>query len=1053
MLELLVRATADDDDARSRWADALLCASADARGAPSLDRKLADEVRAASPESEAALSARVAAVEELAAFAADRTKRARSHPDDAIVAWWADELARRLARGVPALAAALPSDPTHTVVPPPKLESDVAKDLKQALKSAQGSGRVGESIRLARLLAGLGYQANSDELQNDAPSDAKSLQSVGADALERAREKLLAKQGAPLTVDELLELDLPDQLVFTREHADFANPGVAVSPTGLYRVETICGYETLLGAASTVEEHHRRLVAWYGRDPFAERPGTLRIDPEMAGLESESPGFWWAPGFQRGDLTVLRFACGTIAGLGRGITHELTHRFDGLLYPGLPSWLLEGRAVWTAAAYEDLYSEEFVENAVSAGMVETAYIKGYGDVRNLRKLLDGTIDDYRDNYPAGHALFVYLRSWPGASGAPLFAANLEPYMQKLARVRGTPVELFEAYFADGKDGRPAGLEAFATGFVEFLRGFYWQSRAPWIGRYATDVGNDADDLVFDEPSWSWARRRAEPFYGDEHAFHAGRVLAEIGKDDAAVAAFTWSTAADERVRWRLLEIARFLDEHGARDAAWVLRNDVDLERRRALDTAVAEAPFLAQLPRTRRVARRVRERRDRRARVRSDRRRRPWLGRHDELAAALGAPLLLDEPAPRVDATRSPHEPWRVLGLGGWSDVSLTDYEERRVPGLWYVDEQRDVHVGREAPRKGTGTLDRTAHQRDAVAMASDWMQPGRYRVRCRVEFTTSFVSGALVLGYTRRDRNLRLHFSAGDFLYAIGSAETTKDIDGVGWRVDGLRDREGALIGSVRGGDAKFDTPRENFELEVVVDGACAHVWIEGEEVATYHTPDGAPIEGHIGFATGMGAIRVIEPRVQRLDATWRLDTDPSSHVARERLEALDVRRPPTQLFDRLLNRPVLGVPVSPHGTLLSWVPLPDVDRADQPVDVDRLVDRAQRQVEKAVDLLDRYHAAVPLVVAVPELIGDAPRDALTATLRELRPDVAVVTYPGGAIVFDPDDESDPPAAAEDWLLFVDATGVLRFATGAGGTIGETGGAGWWGRSGSMRG
>ena len=34
-----------------------------------------------------------------------------------------------------------------------------------------------------------------------------------------------------------------------------------------------------------------------------------------------------------------------------------------------------------------------------------------------------------------------------------------------------------------------------------------------------------------------------------------------------------------------------------------------------------------------------------------------------------------------------------------------------------------------------------------AFALTGEWMQPGRYRVRCRVQFTTSFVNGALVLG------------------------------------------------------------------------------------------------------------------------------------------------------------------------------------------------------------------------------------------------------------------------------------------------------------------
>jgi hypothetical protein len=1030
LLELLVRASADDADARGRWAHELLLAASDARGKSGLARALADEVRSAAPEAEAVVAARFAAVDELVEFAAARTKRARSRPDEALVAWWADELAQRLARVAPALAARVSSDTNHAVQAPAKLASDVAKELKRALSAAQGAGRASESVQLARILAGLGNQAGSDKLQGGAPADAKELEAVGREALAKARARLIGVSGAALTLEELEVLDRPEQLAFTREHADFANPGVAVSATGLYRVETICGYETLYGAASTVELHHKRLAAWFGVDPFTGIQGTVRIDPEAAGLESESSPFWWAGGFQGGDLTVLRFSCGTIAGLGRGLTHELTHRFDGLVHPGMPPWLAEGRAVWTAASYRSMESQDFVENAVSVGTVESAYIKGYGNIDNLRKLLDGSIDDYRDNYVAGYALFVYLKSWAAPDGRLLFAEPLGKYMKALLRVRGTPIELFEAYFADGSAGRPVDLAAFATNFAEFLRGFYWQSRAAWVDRYATDVGHEEDGLVFDEPSWTWARRRAEPFYGDEHAFRAGRVLAQIGRDDEAINAFVWSASVDERVRWRAFEMADFFASKDRRDAAWVLRNDVERERRRALDVDVVAAPFLAELPRTQAFLAALEEAATIARAAGREHTADLWLGRHDELAAALGAPLLLAAPAVLADEPCRAHEPWRLLGLDGWEDAGLTDYEERRVANLWHVDEQRDIHVGREAPRTGTGTLDRTGYQRDAFALASDWMQPGRYRLRCRVQFTTSFVSGALVLGWTRRDRNVRVNFSAGDFMYSIGSKAEADVIEGVGWSVDGLREREGALVGSLSGGSAKFETPRENFTLEVVVDGACAQVWLEGQRVATYHTPDGAPIEGRMGFATGFGAIRVIAPEVQRLDASWMLDGDSASAAAVAQQAVLDVRQPPAQPFDQLINRPVLGLPVSARGTLVVWVPLPDVDEANPGVDSEAVADGCRRQMERAARLLERYDAALPIAVCVPALLGSEPIDALRNELAALHPAaLLVVAYPGAPILFDVDSEDARPAAGSEWLLFVDATGVLRYA------------------------
>jgi hypothetical protein len=52
--------------------------------------------------------------------------------------------------------------------------------------------------------------------------------------------------------------------------------------------------------------------------------------------------------------------------------------------------------------------------------------------------------------------------------------------------------------------------------------------------------------------------------------------------------------------------------------------------------------------------------------------------------------------------------------LGGWVEDGLTDYEDLRAPGHWYAAEDGALHVGRERPREGTGTMDRRAHQRHA---------------------------------------------------------------------------------------------------------------------------------------------------------------------------------------------------------------------------------------------------------------------------------------------------------------------------------------------------
>ena len=55
-----------------------------------------------------------------------------------------------------------------------------------------------------------------------------------------------------------------------------------------------------------------------------------------------------------------------------------------------------------------------------------------------------------------------------------------------------------------------------------LAGYEWgtperRGAHPWVEQYGERGQGDADEDVMDEPTWSWARRRAEPFYGQDHA--------------------------------------------------------------------------------------------------------------------------------------------------------------------------------------------------------------------------------------------------------------------------------------------------------------------------------------------------------------------------------------------------------------------------------------------------------------------------------------------------------------------------------------------------------
>ena len=156
---------------------------------------------------------------------------------------------------------------------------------------------------------------------------------------------------------------------------------------------------------------------------------TISLPPDGRGPLDMQVTVRDAGGFQAGERTTIRFSFGTVPGMGRTLTHELTHRFDGALYPGLPAWLAEGKAVWTGGAYGASTAPEFVETYASIGTIEGAFVKGYGDPTKLAKLIDGTIDDYRDNYVAGNALYVYLRSRKDASGRLLFRDALRVFQE------------------------------------------------------------------------------------------------------------------------------------------------------------------------------------------------------------------------------------------------------------------------------------------------------------------------------------------------------------------------------------------------------------------------------------------------------------------------------------------------------------------------------------------------------------------------------------------------------------------------------------------------
>lgn len=1022
-------AMAAADDAQVLWAHEYYALGADDRGRLKLKSDLKAWMPKEDPWPSTLAAARANAVRELVKFRDGQASGKGS--GDPFLAEWAEDLARGLALESPALRAKFAADLSPAVEVSGSTQKAVMKSLMRVARQGFSTSDPSLTVRAARCLRGMGAQANFQDLKGPpAPPTDKEVASANA-SLNRARE-MLKKKSRVWSIDELEDFDEDLQRDFTLKHATFADPGVALSPNGLYRVETSCGYWTLLGTAQTVEEHHERLLAWYGFDPFEGRQGLVRIVPESHGLEMEGAGYWWVGGFQGGDVTTLAFTLSSIPALGRGLTHELTHRFDGAAFGGLPSWLAEGRAVWTGAHYGSMYEREFVEDYLNFGTMFDVAQMGYGRADRLEVLLNGENEEYRDNYSAGYALFAYLRSWTGFENTDkrLYFDQLEAYQKDRKRSRGGGATGFARYFCDGQDGRPADLEAFAADFERFLRGFYWKELAPWTKRYGPGVpSGDAAERVMDEPTSTWLRRRAEPWFGQDQARMAAEVLLTAGLDREALPAYLWALAVDEPSDAVLEDLAATLDRVDEKDAAWVVRHWRRFAApRRDHRNAIAKQvmPFLDKLPKTEQLWKEMQA-------AQTDYRARGWLAaagvmaaERDRLGEALGLPSsgqVLMPAAEEVPALHPVHRPARQLGLAGWFEDDLTGHEKNRVEGLWFVDYRDDLHVGRKEMRGGTDTMDRDSHNRDAYVMAKEWMEPGRYTLRTKIEQTTAFFHGGVVVGWSRRDRNIRFDFAGGDSQYASGESESNMAGNGFGWKLDGLYSRQ-----SPRRGSVGFEREKTTWALELRVDGPTMEAWVDGDFVGRITTLDARPIQGYIGFYTSTGAIRVIAPEIERRD---RLAYMPGATALGRGLHPARVG---AEKLRELIDRPVTGMPLAGAGTGMLWFPEEHADKFEE-----KGISAYGAELEATIALfLEQWYVEDPsqgVTIVLPESLPEELRLQLKKTFLAGTDDDWQL--PRGGLYW----TTHPPRpdllesgmTVGGWkrplVLFADPAGILRFA------------------------
>lgn len=919
---------AADADARALWAHDFYALGANHRGHLKMKPEVSKWMPAEDPYPAALAIARADAVRELIKFRDNRAKSKRV--GDPLLAEWAEDLARQLALESPALQVEFADKLSPSLEVDNKEQKQVTRALENLIRNGFSAGGVDVVIRAARCLRGLGAQANFKDLQGPEPPNMDGELQTASAALARARQLLTTSGVHVWSIEELEDLNEDEQRAFTLEHGSFAAPGVVLSPHGWYLIESNCGYWTLLGAAQTVEEHHQRLVNFYGYDPFLGQQGIVRLVTESYGLEMEGAPFWWVGGFQGGNVTTLQFTMSTIPALGRGLTHELTHRFDGGAFGGLPAWLAEGRAVWTGGSYGSMYEREFVEDYVSFGTLFDVANKGYGGQEKLEELIAGTIEEYRDNYSAGYALFVYLRSWTGfvddvdeegnpivyhheENATPLFAAQLDKFQRDSKRARGSAVAGFAKYFADGKDGRPQGMAEFAADYQRFLRGFYWKDFQPWVGLYDSRApSGDAAIRVPDEPTFTWLRNRAEPWFGQNQARVAAELLSEVGSVDDAVAAYRWCLAVDEPSDATLEQLVADLERLKLDDAAWVMRRwrRFDSPLRDYQERNLGPAPFLDKLPKLRELV-------EQRAAAAADYQQRglPYAAGalaadHDLLASTVGVKAL-HYARPEGEFLHPYTQPGRHLGLGGWGESDLTGHEDNRNVGNWFVDYQNDLHVGRKTARSGTDTMDRDARGSNAFVHSLEWQDPGRYRLTTKIEQTTEYYSAGVIIGYTRRDRNIRFGFSGGDFQFATNQSEDRMEGYGFNWSLNGLFARQATLSGAVG-----FDRRKTTWDLSILVDGPTVEIFVDDKRIASLTTLDARPIQGYFGFFTNTGTVRVIEPQIERLDRELFGPSATSSG------RGLHPWRKGAERMRDFVGRPVTGLPLSGAGTAILWIP-----------------------------------------------------------------------------------------------------------------------------------
>ena len=807
---------------------------------------------------------------------ASAAKALRS-PKDAGLAWWLRDVAREVMMDFPALRKAyapLFEQSFQKTAPPVER---LIEDLHREMELALSEDRMEDALAGGRLLQGLISQSNFKHLQELAPDMSKPFYRAGQ-VIEIVRESS-AGSWVERTREAMFLSSSPKQRArLSERYLAWNNPAVAYSPTRRYRIQTTCGLHTLQTAVRVAEKIHARTSNWMGADPFKGILGEIFLVPTFSELEREGLNRWWALGFPAGNRTAILVSCTTERGLERLLAHELTHRFDGALHPGLPEWALEGRADYAAGAYEFEDDIEIFQHWGAISSAKRTLNEGYDRPTRFRALLQSEIEDYRDNYFAGLTLWTFLNSWKPAK--PLFRERIPLFIEN--GLSKDPVDWFEKCFADGLNGRPSGLNEFIILWQSYLvevKGLpswtlnpedwpQW-ARTIFLGPRLQPVflaPSTAQSIkrppifgqtIFDAPTWSNERVRYPPSFGEGHAASIARFFMKRGKLQNAAFAFEWSRRVEAADPTVLHDLAATYTALGDPSSA----QSVLAYRARLLGILAPKSPEVG-----RKLAgfRRILD---------------PLLGKLEKAkghyfkrgGAAVSIALsdrirrirtvagisLIPEADQNIDdkakeaqvSLLEPCPPEQLIGWRGWAPDTLGEDKSNKA---WLANGETLILGSKAKDQAVTGDLER-GHGGFTFVRGREW-KSGSYDVKVLVKPMTSHVQMSVIIGFSKGWRTF-------SFDLGVWSGTIRGSYGDHYRRTDGLHSGGSSYnrtVGSMKAGGT-------NVLLEFQIRGNKVAIFLNDDFVGIHHAGDSLPIEGYIGFAIGRGAVTLVAPSVRQ--------------------------------------------------------------------------------------------------------------------------------------------------------------------------------------------